>query len=94
MKKIAAILLFIFTLVQTGPAIHSLCADTITVFMPEEEKGNEKADDTEKKDKKDFTLLLTHSQTLSHKINTAFHLAEKIEPYPCLEKLTPPPNFC
>lgn len=62
--------------------------------MADEEKSDDKTDTVEKKDKKDYVFYSTQSETLSQKINTAFHLAESIQPSPCLEKLTPPPNFC
>lgn len=93
MKKIAAILLFLFALVQAGPAVYSLFSETSTVFVTDEEKSEDKSE-SEKKDKKDFIAYTTISGEFSHLINTAFHLAEKIHPSPCLEKLTPPPNFC
>lgn len=94
MKKIATILLLIFGLVQVAPAFHTICTDTVSVFMADEEKSDEKTDQTEKKDKKDYPFSSTQARTLSQQINTAFHLAEKIESHPCLEKPTPPPNFC
>ena len=94
MKKIAIIFLFLFTLTQAGPAIYSLFAHTTSVFIAEEEKGSEKADVLEKKDKKEYISIECAMQELSDKINIALHLAEKIQASPCLEKLTPPPNFC
>ena len=42
MKKIAAILLLIFALVQAGPAITTLFSDATIVFIVDEEKGGEK----------------------------------------------------
>jgi hypothetical protein len=93
MKKIAAILLFLFALVQAGPVICSLFSETCSVFVMDEEKSEEK-DENEKKEKKKFTAFTGISGHFSHEINTAFHLAEQIQPSPCLEKLTPPPNFC
>ena len=93
MKKTAAILLFIFTLVQVIPAVSSLFSTTNAVFVMDEEKGDEKTE-AEKKDKKDYSTISFCSESLSNRINTAFHQAEKIYPSPCLEKPTPPPNFC
>lgn len=93
MKKTAAILLFLFTLVQVGLAVSTLFTETCTVFVTIDDKSEEKTE-TEKKDKKDYTAFACNSDFLSHKISTAFHLAEKIQAYPCLEKFTPPPNFC
>ena len=93
MKKIAAILLFLFALVQAGPAVTSLFSSSATVFMVDEEKGDEKNEGT-KKDKKETPFVAYQSVELSNQINTALHVAEKIQASPCLEKLTPPPNFC
>jgi hypothetical protein len=90
MKKIAAILLFLFALVQAGPVICSLFSETNSVFVMDEEKSEE----NEKKEKIKLTALSSISGHFSHEINTALHLAEQIQPSPCLEKLTPPPNFC
>lgn len=92
MKKIAAILLFLFTLVQAGPAFTTLFSDSTTVFILDEEKSSEKTEE-EKKDKKEIFFLSYQSLELSHQISTALHVAEKIQASPCLEKLTPPPNF-
>ena len=94
MKRAAAILLFLFAFVQAAPAVCSLFDAHISVFLADEEKGDAKTDDDVKKEKKDFTAFLYSSAKFSHKVNTAIHLAEKIGNPPCLEKLTPPPNFC
>lgn len=93
MKKIAAIFLLLFALVQMGPAIIGLISDNAIVFIVDEEKGTEKSD-SEKKEIKDKIILPLGSTEFSNKINIAFHLAEKIHTSPCLEKETPPPNFC
>lgn len=94
MKKIAVILLFIFALVQAGPAIFSVCTNTVSFFMADEEKGDDKTDHIEKKDKKDYATFTTLSDIFSQRINTAIHLTEKIQPSPCLKKLILPPDFC
>ncbi len=91
MKKIATLLLFLFTLVQAVPALTALFADEIIFFIVDEDKNEEKA---EKKEKKEYVAPALAINQLSQKINTAFHLAEKIHTSPCLEKPTPPPNFC
>ncbi len=93
MKKIAAILLFLFAFVQAGPAVTSLFSNSTTVFIVDEEKGDEKIEET-KKDKKETPFVAYQSVELSHQISTALHVAEKIQASPCLEKHTPPPNFC
>jgi hypothetical protein len=93
MKKIAAIFLFLFALVQAGPAVTALFSPSSVVFMVDEEKGDEKIEET-KKTKKEIPFVAHQSIEFSHQISTALHAAEKIQAPPCLEKLTPPPNFC
>lgn len=95
MKKTAFLLFMIFALVQLAPAIRTVfSSDTISIFLTDEEKVAEKINTKEIKEKNDFAARNYFSAKISEKINTAFHLAEKIHPFPCLEKLTPPPNFC
>lgn len=94
MKKIAVIFLFIFALVQAGPAVCYLVTDATSMFIVDEEKGAEKIDTEEKKEKKDYTGFSTQSSGFSYKINIAFLLAEKSQLPPFLKKLVPPPNFC
>ncbi len=93
MKKIAAILLFFFTLVQAGPAISNLFSTSTTIFMVDEEKSGEKVEEI-KKEKKEITIVTYQALEFSQIINIALHEAEKIQTPPCLEKLIPPPNFC
>ena len=94
MKKIATILVLIFFLVQVMPVVSSLFSLQTVAFMVDEEKIPEKTDTAETKDPKNFVVTYnSYNEKISQKINTAFHLAEKIELSPCLEKLTPPPNF-
>ena len=87
MKKIAALLFFIFILVQAGLTIGSLYSGTISVCMVNEEKTDEKTDE------KENTVSQFQSSELFHRISTAPPVAEKILTAPCLEKLIPPPNF-
>jgi len=94
MKSLAAILLFLFVLVQAGPAVSALFSDSTRIFMVDEEKGEKKIEEI-KKSIKEFPFTLHQSLEFSHQINTAMLLAaEKIQAPPCLEELTPPPNFC
>jgi hypothetical protein len=93
MKKIAAIFLLIFALVQAAPAITSLFSDTTIVFIVDEEKGGEKIEE-DKKDKKENPYVLFQSRELSHEVSTALHLAESIQASPFVKNPTPPPNFC
>jgi len=93
MKKTAALLLFLFALVQAGPAVVSLFKNTSSVFVIDEEKTEDKTEHI-KKEKKDITSFTGLASNFSHDVNIAFHLSEKIQSSPCLEKLTPPPNFC
>ena len=95
MKKISIFILFIFALVQVAPAIQSFCKlDNGFVFNIDEEKGGEKTDTNEKKEKKDYSSSSLLIKVVSIKASVSFHLSEKIYPSPCLEKLSPPPNFC
>lgn len=95
MKKIAIFILFVFTLVQVVPALQSLFkVNSGIVFTMDEEKSDEKTETNEKKEKKDYSSLSLLVKAASAKVNISFHLAEKIFTSPCLEKLTPPPNFC
>lgn len=94
MKKIAFILFLIFSLVQVGPALCSLFSTNSTVFVVDEEKSIEKNDYGKVKDTKIYVDLLKQQVYFSKKIKIAFNLAENIKTSPCLEKLTPPPNFC
>lgn len=93
MKKIAFIFLFLFSLVQAGPAVAALFSDSTTVFIVDEEKSDEKIEEV-KKEKKESPDIGFRSLELSHQVSTALHVAEKIQASPCLQKLTPPPNFC
>lgn len=93
MKKTATILLFLFTLVQAGPAVASLFTGASSVFVMDEEKSEDKTE-TEKKEKKDFTFYTRIAGNRSRSTALAFHPGEHIGPYPCLEKPTPPPNPC
>ena len=88
-------MLIIFSLIQVGPAMQSLfCEQKGCIFSIDEEKMAEKTNTDEKKHKKDYSGLSSLLIVQSVKTNVAFHLAEKILPFPCLEKLTPPPNLC
>lgn len=95
MKKIALFILFVFALIQVVPAMQSIIKlDNGLVFNVDEEKGSEKTDSNEKKEKKDYSSPSLFVKVESIKTCVAFHLSEKIYLSPCLEKLTPPPNFC
>jgi Na+-transporting methylmalonyl-CoA/oxaloacetate decarboxylase gamma subunit len=93
MKKIAVLFIFLFTLVQAGSAICSLVTSSAAFFLVDKEKGDEKPE-TEKKESKEKITVSEHSLFFSDKVSIAFHLIEKINPSPSLEKQTPPPNFC
>jgi hypothetical protein len=69
-------------------------ADTTSVFIAEEKNGEEKNESAENKDQKYLTQYSNISEAFSHDSNTVFDLAERKYTSPCLEKLTPPPNFC
>ncbi len=92
MRRIAGILLLVFTLVQTGPVIRAIFTDSTSVFIADEEKGEDSTNKQDKKEKNDYSLFTGQLEAFTHHLSTAFMLAEKIHPSPCLEKLTPPPN--
>lgn len=94
MKKGAAILLLIFTLVQAGPVICSFFSPTVTIFMADEEKGPEKTELEKKNTKKDYLGCFFDVSENNAALRTEYHISEDIHHSPTLEKLTPPPNFC
>lgn len=94
LKKIALILFMVFAAVQFAPAVKAIFSETTCVFITDEEKAQEKGNSIDKKEKKYYPAFSLQSANLTNTINTAFHLAERIYSSPCLEKLTPPPNFC
>jgi hypothetical protein len=95
MKKIACLLFIIFATVQLAPAVRAFFPKASSVFIVDEEKGEEKVNSADSnKVKKDYADFLPKSATFTLKINTAFHQTEKIYPSPYPQKLTPPPNFC
>ena len=94
MKKIALLLLIMFASVELAPAVMAVFTTTISVFIADEEKNEEKGSSNDNQEKKDYSAISCDSAGLSNKVNTAIHLAETIHPSPCLEKPAPPPNFC
>lgn len=94
MKKITFIFLLLFSLVHVPPAFIVPSTDAVSVFIAEEKNGEEKNESAENKDQKYFTQFSNISREFSNDLNTGCHVAEKIYTSPCLEKLTPPPNFC
>lgn len=93
MNKITFIFLLLFSLVEVAPAFMAEHGDTTSVFIAEDKNGEEKNESAENKDQKYFTQFSNISGAFSDDSNTVFHLAERIYTSPCLEKLTPPPNF-
>jgi hypothetical protein len=93
MKKIALLFIMIFAVAQSAPLALAVFTEVHSVFIAEEEKGEEKtnSETKEKKFETDFGFL---SAELSRRQCTAFHVAENILPHPTKEKITPPPNFC
>ncbi|MFM2137957.1 MAG: hypothetical protein RJA57_264 [Bacteroidota bacterium] len=94
MKKIALLLFLIFGLVQVTPGIFSCCGQDAPVFIADEEKGAEKPDVEEKKEKKEPPAYLSGWNERNPCFNPGFLHSESILPYPCLEQQTPPPNEC
>jgi len=95
MKKIAIFILIVFTAVQVLPAMRCFFNDGKTiVFTVDEEKNNGQIGADDHKEKKDYASPFDWSKGPGCRIITTSHLKESIFPSPCLEKLTPPPNFC
>lgn len=95
MKKIVTFILIIFALAQVVPAVQSFFTGTPgIVFTIDEEKGSEKSDTEEKKDKKEYTGLNSFSKLLAENNTADLHSSQNILASPFLEKPTPPPNFC
>ena len=94
MKKIALLLLIVFASVELVPAVMTIFTTTVSVFIADEEKSEEKGSNGDNQEKKDYSAISSDSAGLSNKVNTAIHMAETIHPSPCLEKPAPPPNFC
>lgn len=92
MKKITIIFLLLFSLVHVVP-VFLVHFETTSVFITDEKNGEEKNENAENKDQKYFSQFSNISGEVSYDSNTAFHVAEKTYSSPCLEKLTPPPNF-
>ena len=93
MRKIAFLLFMVFATVQLAPAAMAVFTDITAIFVADEEREDEE-NKVENKAKKDYSAYSSHAATHTQKLNIAFHLAEKIHPSPCMEKLSPPPNFC
>lgn len=93
MKRIAAILLIIFALVQAGPAVQTLVnPDQVSLFIVDEEKNNVKEDQAKSFKSfcsaNHFAFLLVASKSANH-----FITSERLSVSPYLGNHTPPPNF-
>jgi hypothetical protein len=93
MKMITFLFLLLFSLVQVAPAFIAHLIDSTSVLLAEEKNGEEKNEGAENKVQKYFSQFANISEACSSDLNTAFHEAEKKYSSPCLEKLTPPPDF-
>ena len=95
LKRIATILLVIFTLVQTVPAIQSFAPDAkVSLFNPDEEKSD-KGDSakSENKETKDYTFAPVHMSTIPGNGGVYASAGVTLHPSPYVENHTPPPNF-
>lgn len=95
MKKIALLLLVLFTAVQVVPAVQAWC-DTgkVLVFNVDEEKHSGKQAPDDLKEKKFFADHFLQIRQLAVTIHASFQKDDAIPLSPCLEQLVPPPNFC
>lgn len=95
MKKIAIIILFLFTISHALPTAQSLLdGNTIMLVDYTEEHKSSKEDLNEKKEYKEY---ITHNRNyIGLQLNSLKRLcfSEYILPAPSVDKLTPPPNFC
>lgn len=98
LKKIATILLLIFTMVQAAPAIKLLVkGESVSLFNPDEEKNSgEKSGKLKDGHKQVSDLLIAQSAdiSLTSLSKWRFMSGETLPVHPCTDKLTPPPNFC
>jgi hypothetical protein len=98
MKRIASILLFVFTCTITLPLAQSLfAANKITVFVVDEEKSSSNQLVELKEDKKEISsqsLLTCNLLQVKNNGGNKCYLHILIPAVPLLEKTTPPPNFC
>ena len=97
MKLTAFIFLLIFTLVQTLPAVKSICSEiSVSIFNPDEEKGANKVSVNtieEQKEHKNCLYLLALSETLNTiKALSFLHGDHAKLTQPILDMVTPPPN--
>lgn len=93
MKKIAAILLIIFALVQAGPAVNVLIKnDKVSLFIVDEEKNNTAKEDFQKQIKKDISSVSTFNDSPFYCFGQYFTKKEDIRSCHAPDNLTPPPN--
>lgn len=81
-------------MVQVGPAVRAAFNTSTIVFITDEEKNTESKTVDYKEEKKYCADYSDLSNKLIDQLNMLIDLAEKIAASPCLEKPTPPPNFC
>jgi hypothetical protein len=93
MKRIAVLMLFIFGMGQVLPAVLPFAIDIEGYsYTIDKEKSDESKDTEEKKEKKEDYDRLICSTEFTASIRRAFYFTDNMLPFPCLEKLTPPPN--
>jgi len=98
MKLTAFILLFVFTLVQTAPAIKSICNNiTVSIFNHDEEKGTENLNLSNWEELEEKKILFqqpmnpfTPPATITP---VCFSRNKGRLPSPTLDRFTPPPNI-
>jgi hypothetical protein len=97
MKKVAFLLLILFSLVQIAPAIKSACdTSVVSLFNPDEEKSNDKTTNVsieEIKEKKNH-LFYFDMAIIPDAGSNYFSIMDFSEPLPMpiVDLLTPPPN--
>ncbi|HVZ57387.1 MAG TPA: hypothetical protein VG870_12055 [Chitinophagaceae bacterium] len=95
MKKLALFLLLLFAAVQAVPAIRALVdGEKILVFNVDEEKcaGKQVADYF--KDSRNSFAACLEQISLTARLIAPVQPDDQLPLHPCLERHTPPPNFC
>lgn len=97
MKWTAFILLLIFTLVQTVPAVNSICDDLhVSIFNPDEEKGTEKVNGNNLEEIKEKKVYFHHYLLPAAAANNSktkrFQGNKDKLPLPVLDRIILPPN--
>jgi hypothetical protein len=93
-KKIAILILLLFVVSQVLPTAQTLVNDTAIMLVDHAEEQKNSKD--ELKEKKEYKEYLVYSRPFSGAhtgLLLRWNNLENILPSPCVDKITPPPNF-